>query len=412
MTNLKYKKLNKGQAVITSVIFFLLISTTMIIGVSSSVSREAKLSHNTMSSKESYFLAESGQEDVIFRLKNGMLVSDSEDLTIGSSIVSTTITDSFGSKVITSNATSDSLVRNVKTALTLGDGAAFNFGVQSGLGGFIMDNNAGVNGNVYSNGQILGDAGAFVTGSAISAGGLIADVSVGTTGVDEAWAETVTGTSVTGPLYCQSGSGNNKTCDTSRLNPETQPYPISDSEIDEWKAEAEAGGIIEGNYAVSGAESLGPVKITGNLTFGNNATLKLTGKVWVVGNITTSNNSIIKVDASYGPDSEVIFCDGNASLSNNTSFQGSGTEGSYILLLSNSSSDNAISVSNNAGAVILNAQKGGITFSNNSGANQATASRIFLDNNAVITYESGLVDVNFKSGPGGGYELNSWEEVE
>ena len=67
---------------------------------------------------------------------------------------------------------------------------------------------------------------------------------------------------------------------------------------------------------------------------------------------------------------------------------------------------------NNAGAVIINAQKGSVRFSNNSGAKEAVANKLELENNATITYESGLADVNFSSGPSGGWDIISWKEIE
>jgi hypothetical protein len=73
---------------------------------------------------------------------------------------------------------------------------------------------------------------------------------------------------------------------------------------------------------------------------------------------------------------------------------------------------NAIDIANNAGTVILNAQNGYVRFSNNAGAKEATGYKIILDNNAYITYDSGLANVNFSSGPSGGWNIISWKEVE
>jgi len=37
---------------------------------------------------------------------------------------------------------------------------------------------------------------------------------------------------------------------------------------------------------------------------------------------------------------------------------------------------------------------------------------IDLNNNVIITYDSGLADLNFSSGPSGGWNISSWQEVE
>ena len=63
--------------------------------------------------------------------------------------------------------------------LGTGDGVSFNYGIQSGVGGFVIGN-AVINGNVYSNGTIEGANGATVTGSAFAVGasGFIDNVDV------------------------------------------------------------------------------------------------------------------------------------------------------------------------------------------------------------------------------------------
>jgi len=43
---------------------------------------------------------------------------------------------------------------------------------------------------------------------------------------------------------------------------------------------------------------------------------------------------------------------------------------------------------------------------------EATGYKLKLDNNAVITYESGLINSQFSAGPQGGWEIASWQEVE
>ena len=72
---------------------------------------------------------------------------------------------------------------------------------------------------------------------------------------------------------------------------------------------------------------------------------------------------------------------------------------------------NAIEIDNNAGAVILNAQKGKVKFSNNAEAKSVSAKSVELDNGATIDYDIGLVNVNFISGPGGGFDIVGWREI-
>ena len=582
---LKHQKREKGlpaqagQAMIIAVIFFICISTATILGLTNPMVRHIAMATSIASSKESFYAAEAGIEDVVYRLKSGLPVSPSQSLIVGNNNVVTTITDESGSKVVTAVGDANSYFRKVETRLTAGVGASFHYGLQTGTGGIVMSNNSIVHGNVYANGDISGSNGARITGSAYAAntsalntdqlndsplpptstiqfghnstqedvaqsftvsqalpinkiavylrkvstpgnltvrittdnggkpstntlaqgafsaslvtgsfgwieiplssnpelvpsqtywlvldgsnnsgkyyivgsnsdypsgnakigkygstwnntsplgldayfkiflGGLTSSINsviVGSDSAGDARAHDVSGSTVFGALYCQSGSGNNKACDTSLPDPTPEPFPISDGNIEEWKSVAEnSDGIINGNVSLSGSSSsLGPKKINGNFTLSNNYILNVTGTIWVTGDINISNGSVVKLSSSYGHDSGVIVSDGAINLSNNVAFAGSGQSGSYVLLLTTSSSANAINVSNNAGTVILNAQNGTINFANNAGAKSATAQQINLSNGATITYEGGLINVNFSSGPSGGYDILNWKEIE
>ncbi len=250
----------------------------------------------------------------------------------------------------------------------------------------------------------------------------ISGLVVGSAGVGDAWARTVNNSTVAGYLYCVNGSGNNKTCTVRDTDPSPQPFPISDANIADWEAEAAAGWTMAGNVNLINSESTttGPMVITGNLTLSNNAVFTMTGTVYVKGDVTLANSAKVKLATSYGAAGGVLVTDGRVSVGNNALFNGSGQSGSYLLVVTNSpcpsgsncDGSNAIDVSNNAGTVILNAQKGTISFSNNAGAKEATADKIVLSNNATITYDSGLASYNFISGPTGGFNLSGWGETQ
>ncbi|MFA5933888.1 MAG: choice-of-anchor R domain-containing protein [Candidatus Paceibacterota bacterium] len=583
--NYKLRIINKsGQAMITSVIFFLFISLSIVFGLASPVTSEFKISKDNIQSKQSYFLSESGIEDAYYRIKKGKNISPIETITIDGSSTTTSITDiSSGEKQIQSLGDVFNKQRKITFNVETGVGISFNYGIQSGNGGLVMNNNASVIGNVYANGDIVGLNGSSITGTAISAnsvalvadqvnnsplppassivfgsivatqdlaqsfqvstdgpinkiqlyikksgtpsnatvrivtdssgspsnnqiasgtlsaalvsgtygwvdviispnaslsagttywfvidastsllnyytiganssyaggvaktgqysstwttslfdayfqvyiGGLYSTISgivVGLVGIGDAHAHIVTGSTVAGNLYCQTGSDNNKPCDTSKPDPTPANYPISDSNIQQWKSDAEAGGTIIGNYTPPGSVStLGPKKITGNLTITNGHILTLTGTIWVQGTISVSNNAQIILSPSYGAGSGVMLADGNVNISNNSIFAGSGNPSSYILLLTTSicptgsscGGQNAMEISNNAGTVVLNAQEGTLHLSNNTGAKSITAQKILMDNNAVITYDSGLANMNFPSGPSGGWNIIGWKETQ
>jgi len=82
------------------------------------------------------------------------------------------------------------------------------------------------------------------------------------------------------------------------------------------------------------------------------------------------------------------------------------------MILSTSSSTSAITLGNNAGAIVLYAANGTVNVSNNAGAKAINGHNIHLYNNAVINYESGLMNSNFVGGPSGSWNISNWEEVE
>ncbi|MCC6323274.1 hypothetical protein IT400_00600 [Candidatus Nomurabacteria bacterium] len=243
--------------------------------------------------------------------------------------------------------------------------------------------------------------------------GSINGVTVGTAGVGNAEAHSVTNSTVAGTIYCQTGSSNNKACDTSHLDPVSANFPVSDQNITDWKDDALLGGTSPAiSLSGSSTQSIGPKKITGNVTLSSNAVLTVTGVLWITGNLSISNNSIMKLDPSFGAAGGVVIVDGTVSTANSATFLGSGTTGSYMMVVSTNTGSSAISISNTAGSIILIAPYGGVVLSNSAGANQVTAKTITLSNSATITYNSGLTSSSFSTGPSGAWTVKSWKETQ
>ncbi len=407
-----------GAAMLIAVVFFLFISLAIISGLVSPSVREFKNANDAVRSRQSLFLSESGTEDAYFRLKNAKTISSPVVLVLNGNTATTTITDSgYNEKTVTALGDVSARQRKSEIVLTTGDGVSFSYGIQSGVGGFVIGN-AVVNGNVYSNGNITGANGATITGSAFAAGatGVIDNIDVGQGGIGDIKAHTVNDSTAAGNLYCQVGSNNNKSCNTSQADPEIAPMPITEEMINKWKADAELGGIFTGNMIISEQTSLGPKKITGNLSI--EADVVITGTVYVTGNITTNNGAEVSLSSSYGALGGIIVADGRVTLSNNVKFFGSGTAGTYILLVTTSacptdcSGLNALEILNNVGAILVNAQNGTVHLNNNVTLNEVVGNTIIVDNSAVINYLSGLANQNFSSGPSGGWNIDSWKEVE
>ena len=57
---------NSGQAMMIATILFLVVSITIIFGISGPILKHQKITSQLVLSRQSYFLAEAGLEDVLF----------------------------------------------------------------------------------------------------------------------------------------------------------------------------------------------------------------------------------------------------------------------------------------------------------------------------------------------------------
>lgn len=246
--------------------------------------------------------------------------------------------------------------------------------------------------------------------------GLISGITVGTGTTGNAYAHTVNNSTVRGSLYCQSGSGNNKACNTSLTDPPMQNFAISDTNITDFEAAASAGTYYpNANYTYNSNVSIGPAEYAGNVTIGNNTTVTLNGTIWVHGTLTVDNNSIIKLASGYSSSDGVIIAN-KIVTSNNGQIKGSGTSGSYLMAIATfvsvDPSTPGITVSNNVGSAILVAPYSYISLSNNAAAKELIAYGLNLSNNVTVTYETGLASSSFVSGPTGSWDVTSWQEIQ
>jgi len=240
-----------------------------------------------------------------------------------------------------------------------------------------------------------------------------------------AYANTITSSTITGTAYCQNGSGNNKACDTSQPDPSPLNMPISQGNIDQWKIDADPDSSPRnGNLDVTTDLSYGPEKIIGDLNLiTNNKTLTVTGTLYVTGNVDIGNGASVRCGSSYGSDSCLIVTDGWVHVENNGTFAGSGQAGSYVMLLTTIEGCNGSGsecTHHGAGLDLHNQATGAIFYASNSMAHlhngvqvsAITAYKLELENTAVIRYEIGIANTNFSGGPGGGWNVDSWVEIE
>lgn len=424
--NLKH---NKGQAMLITVMFFIFIFLSFIVAFSAPALIELGASRDLIDSKKSYFLAESAAEDIAYRIKNGELYDINEVLNIGGFYATATVANLLGDeKEITSTANFLNSIRKVKINFITDNGVSFNYGVQAGDGGFNMENSSTISGNAYSNGPVSGQNSNLVKGDIVSAGagGLISGIHA----TSSAYANSITNSVIDRDAYYSSNLTNttvNGNIYPGSADKPNASLPISQDIINEWEATAASSTISSPcPYIINGSVSLGPVKISCNLEIKSSAVINLLGSVWVLGNIEIENNAILRVDPSLQKKSVVMIADNPSNrttsskieLENSAEFQNSGIKGSYIMMLSENNSaesgggEKAITIENSvSGDVILYSNHGEVLLKNNVNLREVTAYRIRLQNTANVTYETGLANTVFKSGPSGGYSINKWQET-
>jgi hypothetical protein len=377
-------------------------------------------------------LCDAGIEKAIWKLNSsGAGYAGENNINLGTGILDITVTniDLENKEVIATayvpNKTNPKATRNLRAKISVDlneSSVSFRYGVQIGNLGLTMGSNGKVIGNVYVDGPI---SGGIVTGDAISSGasGLISGTNIS----NDAKAHTIQNSSVGRDGYYThlTNSTVTRTKYPNSADPQSVGLPISQGTIDQWEAWAEAGGTYNGNYSITdgAARTLGPLKINGNLTVSNNASLTMTGVIWVTGDINISNNGIVKLAPSYGANSGMLIADsptnkstyGHVNVSNNAIMQGSGNPKSYVMVLStntgSTTGDSAVEVGNNSDAVVYYATTGLVDISNNAHLRAVTGAGLNLSNNAEVTYDSGLADSNFSGGPGGSWQIKEWQVV-
>ena len=415
----------KGFAALFITILILAIILAIGLSVAIFTLGQQKIAGNIIKSSQAYFTAEAGTEDALLKLAKQKQWSSPYSFEVGDGSVTVEISDIIGgSRTITSKGDVLNRIRNIEVLYTITtEQISFYYGAQVGDGGMEMGNNARVEGNVFSNGSVIaskgGDKGYIDdTVKVATIGSRIEGLIVG----EDAYTHNCKNCMIGGTLYFSGGGSEN--CEAEKGTKDhpvqkSQDLPISQSVIEGWKNDAASGGVIDGDYVLDGkvTDYLGPKKITGNMLLDNKATLIITGTILVVGDITVRNGATIRLDSNYyGGIGGVLIVDGKIKIRPGVTLEGSGQEGSYLLLLStNDSLDKAspaIDIDNTTQGAIFYTTNGLIVIRNNVEAREVTGYQIYLDNNAIIHYEAGLEDAEFSSGPGGSWKVISWREIE
>lgn len=582
-------KTNQGAAILIVVLFFVILSITLLTGVVGPVGFQIRNTADFLNSKQSYSVADAQAENTLYRLNKGKTDAPGVLALLGATATASLV-DIGDQKEISVQGTLGEFQRFVKARFRQDTGVAFNYGLQTGIGGLTMTGSSKIVGNVYSNGDVIGSGGpgwasteitgsvtaanasnpdahinnisgsapaysysfgsttasqdfsqSFVIGTttpvteltltlkktgspanatvkivnnasgvpgttvlmsgvlnsslvtslysdvpvvittpaALSSGttywlvidvpsanasnyytiglnnsvytngivkvgshggswasilpvtsdayfklfvggntGTISGMKIGTAANGSAWARTVNNVMVNGSLYCQAGTGNNKSCDTTKADPSAAAMPISNGNLDQWIDDATAGGATTTvTIGGSNTRTMGPIKINGNLTVTASGKLYITGPIYVTGNVTVDGSGKIFVDSSLGSASGVIVSDGWVNLGGSGGVYGSGAPNSYVIIATKSTcpvgcgTTPAISVSGSAGSVVVSAPDGTVSFTGSAGVKSVVAKTMTMSGSTEINYDSGLADLDFTSGPSGSWTVDTWKEV-
>jgi hypothetical protein len=278
-------------------------------------------------------------------------------------------------KQVISNSDYRGFTRKIEALFTANRTVIFDFGVWLGGGGLRMENTSHVDGNVFSMGNVL-RLGSSTIGGQLSTS-------------------------------------------TSPVN-----LPMSDEDINNWKAQASSDKVITGglNLSNQATTTFNAVKIVGDLILRNQSVLTLNGPVYITGNLVLDNQSRMVLSSAYAEKSETIVVDGTISLGNGTYLGGSGLNGSTIILATQNTSGcsntsctggtPAISLVNSAEAkAILVAPHGAVYLSNSAETKSVLANYLYMSNSAKIEYDPYIVDTSFKTSTTTSWSVSSLKEI-
>lgn len=425
-----YKKsIESGQA---SFVLILLIGLVAIMSVlaSSTVSTSNVQVETVISqTNQARYAAWAGIDEMMYRLRSKQVFGASYSLSLAfanGATVSANISGNSIQKVVKATGFAKGTEKNIEILVaTSSSKASFVFAAQSGLGGFEMENGSQViganntDGNVYSNGDVLGTSSSAGTNGAKIMGGVWATGTIGglssldSGGVyvlKNAWASSLKACTVVGAVKALTPPTNCSYGGSFTISDPPASASLASVDIDYWKNLAQSGTVWNGNCVVksgkatdctNGTGTLGNIKINGGLTSANGETITISGPVWVKGNIEFANLVKVKTAESAGTNSVVVVAsdpdnnqvNGKIQMNNNVVFNRNSQGAGIILISENTSticSDPAITLSNNATSVVLIALNGCIYIRENAEVSGVIGYKVHLTQNAKINYEPSL----------------------
>ncbi len=431
---------NKGQASLVMVLLIGLVAISSALASGNLSVRNVSVEDTVNSADQAWYAAWAGVDEMMLRLRARQNFGSSYSLSLtlpNNATASAVITGDNNQKTVKATGYALGIIKNLEIKVASSSSkASFIFAAQAGTGGFEMENTSQVtgssntDGNVYSNGNVLGTSSSSGSNGAKIQGGVWATGYIGglnspTTGgvyiKKNAWASSLTACYVGGNIKAPVPPSN---CPRGGTYTITDPPPainLVSIDVAYWKNQAANGGIWTGNCLIgsggptdctNGTGSLGGIEIIGNLIANNGETIKLTGPVYVKGNLVFSNNVIVNPANGLGLSSAVMVVsdldnpdvNGKIEMSNNVVFNRNLAGAGVIMISENTGLDcrnPAISLSNNATSVVLIALSGCVYVQENAVVNGVIGKKIHLTQNSSINYDPSLAKAIVDPGSGG-----------
>lgn len=290
MINYLIKNKN-GQVFLGLIILILILYLILVMAYFNSSGLSNILSYRENLKEKSYYLAESGINYVIFKIKENINWSGTnEEINFNDGSFEIQILNDNGvEKTIQSigyfpNKNNLKSKTTLKATITKSPGvSSFRYGAQAGTGGIELNSNAIIFGNAHSGGNINCYSNSYIDGDGFAVGTI-----------------------------------NPQNCPKGQIKTGINPVPLPDFDKNYWITQAEIGGIINGNVSYNSGENyLGPKRINGNLTLNTNSSLIVTGPIYVNGKVEINPNSKIKIDDSFDTDGTVILAEDKITINNN-----------------------------------------------------------------------------------------------
>lgn len=417
------KQREGGQAVFLVVIVLLTVSMMFIARIGRDMLAQSDLVRRHNISQQAAAVAESGLEDLSYRVREGMQFDPVETLDVAGEEVVTTTNSEAGVTSIESEAEVNELIRKKSALFVTGIPANFQYAVQTTGSGGVSINGGNITGNLYSNGSVSGAGLAEVTGDASVSGETNQIDSLTVSG--DATADVVSNSIVSGDAYVGdeiiSTIVSGETLMGSNL-PEETNFNFDEDALYQLKiALSSSGSVYFGPcpYTITGIETLGNFFINCDVIISNNAVVNLTGPVWARGDITISGSPEFRFDSGLGPKGVILIADeptdrvskGRIIISGNPTIN-SGSEGNYLMLRSENEFS-AITVSDYvSGNLVLFAPNGAVTLEDDAEVSGIYADSASVNDNSSVNYDTNLGNLIFEGVSDDLWQVSHWAEVE